>query len=265
MTALFAASQLEMIRYLLIVVRITPLLMTAPIWGSPMVPAQVRVFIALVVSGLLLPVVRGPLPPGLPDSLFPLVVAVAQELLLGFLFAYFALLLFAAAQMAGQLIDIQVGFGIANVIDPMSSAQVTLIGQVQYLAAILVFLLLDGHHMLLGGLAATFGTAPLGAPFAGGTAAPLMFVVQRGGRLLFVLAAQIAAPALTALFLTSFALGLVSRMLPQMNIFLVGMPVSIFVGLLALAASLSIFTTVWRGAMDGLGGSLTGLVATLKR
>jgi len=264
MSALFAASQAELLRYLLIVVRISPLLIMAPIWGSPLVPAQVRVFIVLIVAGLLLPVVRGPLPPGIGDSVFLLALAVAQELLLGFLVAYAALLMFAGAQLAGQLVDVQVGFGIANVIDPLSSAQVTLLGQVQYLAALLVFLLLDGHHLLLTGLAATFGPAPLGAPFAAGMGPPLLLVVQRGGRILFVLAAQIAAPALTALFLTNFALGLVSRMLPQMNIFLVGLPVNVFVGLLALAASLSIFTTVWRGAVDGLGGQLAGLVATLR-
>lgn len=264
MSALFAASQAELVRYLLIVVRVSPLLITAPIWGSPLVPPQVRVFIALLVSALLLPAVRGPLPGGIVDGVFPLLLAVGQELLLGFLFAYVALLLFAAAQLAGQIVDIQVGFGIANVIDPMSSAQVTLIGQLQYLAALFVFLLLDGHHLLLGGLAATFGAAPLGAPFAGAGAEPLLFVVQRGGRLMFLLAAQIAAPALTALFLTSFALGLVSRMLPQMNIYLVGLPVNIFVGLLAFAASLSIFAAVWRGATAGLEGEIGGMVAILR-
>jgi flagellar biosynthetic protein FliR len=264
MNALFAASQAELLRYLLIVVRVSPLMMTAPVLGSTLVPAQVRLFIALLLAGLLLPVVRGPLPPGLAGSVFPLAIAVAQELLLGFLVAYLVLLMFSAAQLAGQFIDIQVGFGIANVIDPLSSAQVTLLGQVQYLAALLIFLLLDGHHLLLSGLAATFGAAPLGNPFAAGLAAPLTLVVQRGGRLMFVLAAQIAAPVLTALFLSNFALGLISRMLPQMNIFLVGMPVNVFVGLLALAASLSIFTSVWRGAMGGLESQLSGLVAALR-
>lgn len=265
MNALFAFSQAELIRFILIVTRVSPLMMTAPIWGSPVVPPQIRVFITLMVSALLLPVVRGPLPPGIGDSVFVLALAAAQEMLLGFLLAYLALLMFAAAQFAGQLVDIQVGFGIANVIDPLSSAQVTLLGQVQYLAALFVFLLLDGHHLLLAGLAGTFGAAPLGAPLSGAGAAPFLFVVQRGGRLMFVLAAQIAAPALTALFLTNFALGLISRTLPQMNIFLVGMPVNIFVGLLALAASLSIFTAVWRGAIGDLEGQIAGLTATLRR
>lgn len=248
MDRLFALGEAEMLRYLMILARVSPLMVTAPLWGSPLVPGQVRVFLAMLVSGLLLPVTRQPLPAGLPSSPFSLALAAGQELLLGFAIAELALLVFAAAQFAGQLIDIQVGFGIANVLDPLTSAQVTLLGQLQYLAALLVFLLLDGHHLLLRGLADTFAVAPPGRPFTA-LAGPLALVIERGGRILFVLAAQIAAPALTALFLTNFALALVSRMLPQMNLFLVGMPINVAVGLFALAAGFPLFAIAWRGAI----------------
>jgi len=129
--ALFAFSQAELLRYLLILARVSPLMITAPIWGSPLVPAQIRIFLAMLVAGLLLPVTRGALPPGLDDSAFALAFAVAMELLIGYMVALLATLLFAAAQFAGQIADIQVGFGIANVIDPLTSAQVTIIGQLQ--------------------------------------------------------------------------------------------------------------------------------------
>lgn len=260
--ALFAFGRSEIVRFALIACRVTPLMMVAPIWGSPLVPGQVRVLIAVGISALLLPAARGPLPPGVFDSLWPLAWAVAGELLLGFLFAYVALLLMAGAQFAGQLIDIQIGFGIANVLDPLTSAQVTLIGQMQYLAALFLFLLMDGHHLLLRGLADTFAAVPPGTPFAG--AAALELVVRRGGSLLFVIAARIAAPALTALFLTNFALGLASRMMPQMNLFMVGMPVNVGAGLLALAASLTLFAAAWRGALGDLTVSLSALTAALR-
>jgi len=237
-------------------------MITAPFWGSPVVPGQVRVFVMVLVGALLLPVVRGPLPPGLGSSVFSFVVPVAMELLLGFLFAYAALFIFSAAQFAGQLVDIQMGFGVANVIDPLSSSQVTLIGQVQYLVALLVFLLLDGHHMVLDGLVRTFSIAPLGAPLA--NADSLMVLVESAGKLLFVVAAQLAAPVMTVLFMTNLALGLVSRMLPQMNIFLVGLPLQVGVGLLALAVSLSIFTGVWRGTITELKYSLDAIVAAVR-
>lgn len=262
MNALFDFSQAEMFRFLLILARVSPLMITAPIWGSPLVPGTVRVFLAMLVAALLLPVTRGPLPPGLDTSVLVLAFAVAVELLIGYLVALLATLMFAAAQFAGQLVDIQVGFGIANVIDPLTSAQVTIIGQLQYLTALFIFLLLDGHHLLLRGLADTFAAAPLGRPLA--NAGALALVVSRGGRLLFSVGASIAAPTVTALFLTNFAMGLVARMLPQMNIFMVGLPVNVAVGLLALAASLSLFTAVWRGAMGGLGDELTALVRALR-
>ena len=262
MERLFAAGQDELLRFLLILARVSPLMVTAPLWGSPLVPAQVRVYLALLVAGLLLPVTRGGLPPELAASPWTLALAVGQELVVGFLVAELALLVFAAAQFAGQLADIQVGFGIANVIDPLTSAQVTIIGQLQYLTALFIFLLLDGHHLLLRGLADTFAAAPLGRPLA--HAGALSLVVSRGGSLLFRLGTSIAAPTITALFLTNVAMGLVARMLPQMNIFMVGMPVNVGVGLLALAASLSLFTAVWRGAVGGLGDELAALARALK-
>ena len=264
MERLFALADDALVRYLLVLARVSPLMILAPLWGSPLVPAQVRIFLAMLVAGLLLPAARGTLPPGLMDAPVALALAVARELFLGLAIAEIALLIFAAAQFAGQLVDIQVGFGVANVIDPLTSTQVTLIGQLQYLAALLVFLLMDGHHLLLKGLAETFTVAPPGSPFDLARF-PMAVVVERGGRLLFVLAARIAAPSLVALFLTNFALGLVSRMLPQMNLFIVGMPVNVAVGLLALAASLPLFAGVWRDAMlslrDGFAALLTGLKA----
>jgi flagellar biosynthetic protein FliR len=262
MERLFEYSQTELLRYLLILARVSPLFMIAPVWGSPMVPPQLRVLIAALVAGLLLPVTRTPLPAGLGESVFSLALAVGLEMLLGLVLAYMALLLFAAAQFAGQLMDIQVGFGMASVYDPLTSAQVTIIGQLQYLAALFVFLLLDGHHLLLRGLAGTFSTAPLGHPFT--TAEPLMTLVSRGGSLMFLLSAQIAAPALTALFLTNFAMGLASRMLPQINIFLVGLPVNVVAGLLAIVASLSLLPVIWRGAITGLEGSLAAVLSSVR-
>jgi len=237
-------------------------MITAPFWGSPVVPGQVRVYLALITSLILLPVVRAPLPPGLGDSLLSLALSVSMELLIGFVFAYVAILMFAAVQFAGQLADISMGFGVANVIDPLTSAQVTLIGQIQYMAALLVFLMLDGHHILLRGLAETFVVAPPGHPFNWGV--PIMILVERGGRLMFLLAAQVAAPVLTALFLANLAMGLVSRVLPQINIFLVGLPINVGLGILVLAAGMTLFPAVMRGAIGDLNRQLGALVAALR-
>ena len=263
MSLLMEYSQAEILRFALILARVSPLMIIAPIWGSPMVPGQVRVFLSLILAALLLPVVRTPIPAHVTSNVLNLAVGMGLELLLGFLMAYVALLFFAAAQFAGQLVDVQIGFGVANVIDPLTSAQVTLIGQLQYMAALWIFFLLDGHHLLLRGMVGTFAAAPLGHPLA--DVATFGVLLERGGRLLFALGAQIAAPALTALFLSNLALGLISRMMPQMNLFLVGMPLHVLVGLLALAASLGIFTSVWRGAIDELGSQIGEIQVLLRQ
>ena len=262
---LIQLSHAELLRFLMILARVSPLMVVAPIFGSDLVPGRVRIFMAIVVTILLMPVVRVPLSAEAGRSVFSLALAVGLELLLGLVLAYAALLLFSAAQFAGQLIDISIGFGMANVIDPVTSAQVTLVGQLQYLAALFVFLLMDGHHLLLHGLAGTFEVAPLGAPFAGdgATVVPFTIIVERGAKMMFLLAAQIAGPAITAVFLANLAMGLTSRMLPQMNIFLVGLPLNILIGLISLAASLSIFTAVWRGAISDLEQQLAGIVGAL--
>ena len=262
MERLLEFSQAELLRFILIVCRVSPLMIIAPFWGSPLVPGQVRIYLALMVSALLMPVVRAPLPPDVATSLITLLFSISSEMLLGFLFAYLTILMFAAIQMAGQLVDIQVGFGIANVYDPLSGSQVTLIGQVLYMAAIFVFILLDGHHMMMKGLADSFVVAPPGHPFSG--MGPIQMLVERGGSLMFILAAQVAAPAMTALFLVNIAMGLVSRVLPQINIFLVGLPLNVGIGLLVLAASMSIFPSVMRSAINGLSGQLNVLSMAIR-
>lgn len=257
MRSLLALAEPAVLRFALIAARLSPLMMAAPVWGSPLVPRQVRVYLVVLLAAVLFPVVPGSLPADLSASVWSLALAVAREMLIGFLVAYAAVLLFAGAQLAGQLIDIQIGFGVANVLDPLTSAQVTLVGQLQYMLALMVFILLDGHHLLLRGLADTFTVAPLGHPLAGIDS--LALFVNRSARLMFVAGAQIAAPALTALFLTNFALGLTARMLPQMNIFMVGMPVNVGVGLLIFALGLTLFPAVWAGSQASLAELYRGL------
>ena len=96
MTQLLAYSETELMRFLLILARVSPLMLVAPLWGSQLVPGQVRVYLSMLIAALLLPAVRGPLPAGLASSVFPLLFAVGFELLLGLVFAYVALLLAGA-------------------------------------------------------------------------------------------------------------------------------------------------------------------------
>jgi flagellar biosynthetic protein FliR len=144
--------------------------------------------------------------------------------------------------MAGELIGVDMGFGIVNIIDPMSGEQVSLIGQYKYILSLLLFLIINGHHFLLNALRGSFLAIPLGAAnFRGMITDQIIFMSTE----IFKIAIQISGPALVALFLTTFVMGIIARTVPQMNIFIVGFPLKIFVGLFMLAISLPLFVYVF--------------------
>jgi len=184
----------------------------------------------------------------------------AAESALGVLLGLVAQFIFAGVQLGGQLAGIQMGFGIANLIDPQSHAQVTIIAQWQQLMTLLAFLVLDAHHLLIRALLESFRTAPPGA--VGLAAAGVGRAVELAGSL-FVLGARIAAPVLIVLLLTNGALGVLARTIPQLNVFVVGFPVNVGVGLLVLGASLPFTIRLLAARFTELEPALAGLVRGL--
>ena len=219
--------------YLLVFSRVGGALAAAPMFGSLNVMPPVRIGLTALTALLLAPVV-GPAPAvmGLWDGVLALIAEFVVGVMLGLL-TYFV---FVAVQLAGQIVDIQMGFGIVNVIDPVTSNQVSVMGQVKFLIAILVFLAVDGPHMVLGALGDSFRLIPLGEGSLG-SAGWQVFSGRFGD--VFTLAFRFSAPVMGALFLTNLALGVLARTVPQMNVFIVGLPISIAVGLFAVAAAAS--------------------------
>ena len=157
---------------------------------------------------------------------------------MGVVLGFAVLLLFMGIQFAGQLAGLQMGFGIVNVIDPQSQDQISIIGQFLNILAILLILSLDGHHIILNGLMASFDTVPLGGVVLKASIVQKMIVLTSE---LFTIAIKISAPILISLFLVSVAMGVLARTVPQMNVFIVGFPVQLAVGLFVLVASLPLF------------------------
>ena len=135
------------------------------------------------------------------------------------------------------------GFGIVNVYDPQTSRQIPIVGQFYSYIAMMIFLAIDGHHFLLEGLFKSFKTIPLtSASFKSGIVEINMTMMSS----MFISAIKIGIPVIVTLLLTSIALGLVARAVPQMNVFFVGMPLKIGMGMLALSFSLPLFAYVFR-------------------
>ena len=178
--------------------------------------------------------------------MFEVISLAVKELLVGIMIGFVFYSLFVGVQMAGAFVGFQIGFAIVNVIDPVTSQQISILAQFKFIMATLIFFLLDGHHMILQALVSSYQLVPIGE-------AVFNFSIHTEiARLIigiFVIAIKLAAPVMATLILTDVGLGVVSRTVPQMNIFIVGFPLKIALGLFFTGAALPIFGVVFRKAL----------------
>lgn len=254
--------------FALLTCRSLGLCVTAPIFANRFVPVAVRLGLAAGVTAIVWPLLvtgSGRLEPapwaqavGAGEAGPALVIALGvSELLLGMVLGFVAALLFAAVQLAGELVDTDMGFAIARTVDPLSGVQLPLVGNLKYIFALLIFLSVDGHHLLLQAVRDSYLVIPLGGVVVGEAA--VAHLVRMGGAL-FLTALAIAAPAVGALFLTSLALGVMARSVPQMNVFVVGLPLRILVGIFLLIVGLPAFAGALQGLMAGLYDDLAAML-----
>jgi len=208
-------------------------LMVAPIFGNARVPRIVKSVVALGVSWVIfptLPVLETP-----ADRLIDFLTLVVREVLTGVMIGIVAHILFAGVQMAGTLIGIQMGFAIVRVMDPSSENQRSVVAEMYYLFALLMFLLLDGHHLLIKALVVSYRAVAMGSlVFVPGSVTSFVGFVAA----VFVIGLEVAAPVLAVLFLADAAMGIVARTVPQMNVFIIGFPIKIALGLMFLSSTM---------------------------
>jgi len=231
---------------LLMFVRVSSIMFLLPLIGDQGLPSIVKVGMSLMVTLLLYPVV--PLAPvAMPKSLLGLFQIAVLEVLVGLALGFASQLIFYGVQMSGQMVGIQMGFGIVNVLDPMTNMEVSVISQLQYLFAFYMFLVIGGHHYFLLAVGESFRLVPIGSfHFSGGVAQ--QFISMTGK--VFGLAVRIGAPVMIALLMTDVALAFIARVAPQMNVFIVGFPLKIAVGLAVLALSLPMFAAIFPNVFD---------------
>lgn len=223
--------------FLLVSLRAGCLLYFCPPWDSRLVPTQVRLFSILGLSLALTPVVSPYLPP-FPTTWSTGVVMVVREFLIGLGFGLVFRFLFAGVQMAGNLVAIQMGFGMATLLDPQTQARNTLLAEMLVLVATLIFLTMNGHHVILRLLARSYQEVPLATSIS--LPSGLFTFVPSLGQLMYNLAVQLLAPVLVLLFLTQLGLGLVARAVPQIQVMIVGFPLTIALGLFFLSLTLMV-------------------------
>ncbi|MBW1739614.1 MAG: flagellar biosynthetic protein FliR [Deltaproteobacteria bacterium] len=213
--------------FVLILIRISIVLFVFPIFGSGMWPNLVKAGLALIMSIILLPVVQ-PDPTLFPETVLGGVYLILSELIFGLIIALTVRLLFTTVQLAGQLVGFQMGFAIANVLDPESGGQGPILAQIGYWVAVLIFLLLNGHHVVLNTLVESFAVVEVGSL---GLSDGLFHKMLELSGDMFTMAVKIGAPAIAALLMTSAAFGIVAKVVPQMNVLIAAFPVKIVIGL----------------------------------
>jgi len=223
--------------FFLIFLRVSAILITIPVLGDASVPVRVKAGLALLIAMLLFPVVQVQASKAGFD-LFSIFLRMAGEIFIGVVIGFTARLIFAGIQLAGQLIGFQMGFAIVSVIDPSNSMEVSVIAQFQYLIALLLFLYMDGHHVFLYAIADSFRVLP---PLDFRITGPLLDALLHMVGNMFVVAIKTGAPIVAILFFLSIGMGLIARTVPQINIFIVGFPLQIAIGLIGFGLTLPLF------------------------
>lgn len=226
--------------------------MSIPVFDSKSIPLFFKIALAFTTSMALFPILELE-PLALITNFFAMGVSVAGEILLGLVIGFSVKLIFAGIQLAGQLAGYQMGMALANVMDPSSSQQVPLLAQFNNLIALLIFITINAHYWFIRALAHSFQLVPpLNVNFSGSL---MEHLIKMSGNM-FVIGIQIGAPVIAALLITSVAFGLIARTVPQMNVFIVAMPLKIAVGLLFLGFSLPYFSAFLEKIFNGLGQNI---------
>lgn len=258
-TALVNWSLGQFQSFVLILMRVSPILFMMPVLSSRNLPNLLKVGLALTVSLILLPMVRIN-PRFLPSEPYQFGSLMVGELMIGFILALSVNVIFWGIQAGGDLAGYQMGFYMASVIDPQSEVNTAVISEFLYLVGILVFLSVDGHHWFFRAVFQSFLLlAPGEIHLQEGLYRHLLNLMGS----LFIIAIKIAAPVLAVLMFTQIALGILAKAVPQVNILIISFPLTIGIGLLFLAFSLELFLPYFKVLFQEAGKSLVSTLLPL--
>ena len=234
--------------FLVVTSRVAGFISAIPVLSSAQSPGRVKTGLVFAISLTLFPLMEGAAP-RINFAPVPFLMLLIAELLLGLLLALIARLIFTAVEFGATVIGYQMGFAAANVFDPQSERQVALISQFQNVFAILIFLAINGHHHFLQLAVNSYEYLPPGQFNFSGPAIPFLMELATH---MFTLGVQFSAPVLAVLLLSGLILGVLARVFPQLNVFLLSFPVNIGAAFIVIALTLNISATIIRQEFDTL-------------
>lgn len=223
--------------FILLFVRMTGLFVVAPIFGRRNIPAYFKIGFSFMLALILVNTVSVP-EIEYQQSIYQYAFLIIKEFIVGITIGFVADMIFTAIYLAGQIIDMQIGFGLVNVLDPINNIQVPITANFYFIISMLVFLVVKGHHLLISTLFDSYNYIPIGNMVFGEM---LINDVIRVFGSVFIIGFKIAAPITAAIMIADVALGVMARTVPQLNVFVVGMPLKIAVGIIVMLLTVPMF------------------------
>lgn len=243
--------------FLFVLARTGSIIMTAPLFGAINVPMQVKLGLSLMIALLLTPLTPFV---AMPPDIFTLTISLGGEILIGALIGLGIRFVLSGIEFAGQIAGFQMGIGMATAYDPINSSQITVLGKMMSILTLLIFLSVNGHLMILMALKKSFDVIPpYGFHFSGALAESLIVF----SREVFILAVKFSAPVVAILIFVNVALGIMARMVPQLNMFVIGFALTIFVGFVMLGLSLPVFERAALAAFDRMWAAVFDLLKVM--
>lgn len=235
--------------FLLCLARVVALVSAIPVFNTKQAPLQVKVGLGFATTLLLFPLMA-PYTPEVDFNLLDFGLVMVNEVLTGLLLGLAAQLIFTAVSFGGTIIGYQMGFAAANIFDPQTSQQLSLMSQFSNIIAILIFLALDIHHIFFQVIVDSYILLPPGyLDFSGGAISLLMNMAGH----MFLLGVKLSAPVLALLLLSNLVLGILARVFPQLNVFMLSFPINIGIALLVIGLTLNILPLMLSREFDTMG------------
>ena len=256
---ILSATQLQV--FFFILARIAGVFLQAPVLSSRSFPAPATVAFCVWLALLLWFVT--PVTSNLPTSLLGFAVVLAAEVAFGFAIGFIANLLFLALQATGEFMDAQMGLSVASALDPIFGAVISVIGRLVFFISLIIFLEFDGHHLLLAAFHQSFTALPAGQ-IANFTSYNLVAQMSGLGSALWLTGVKLAIPAILLIFLIDFTFGIVSRVAPQVNVFMLGFQVKPLVGLFAISLTLPYLVRYIGNLVENIGQEILKFIMIVK-
>lgn len=245
--------------FIVVLARVGGLVTFAPFWAHSAVNIKVRAILGIVLALALTPIVMGRIETP-PSDVTSLTVVIAGEIVIGMIFGFVGRLVFSGIELAAHLLSAQMGFSLAGTIDPSTQAQTTAFGTMAQMVSLLVLLAADGHHWFLAATVQSFSTT---APGSFTISAQMIDVLLRLSANALVVGVTLAAPAIIVLLSVEFALEIFGRTAPQFQVFILGLPIKICVGLLLLGSSIYFLPGAMRDVLSQIHHGLVQVLAQM--